>query len=84
MGRRMEIAFFTEGNWSGKVTRDNPNMRTEMACMCALNADHYNLNTIPNKTYDLGIVIIPKKNPTFDDFVSSDEEGRALANTLIK
>ena len=66
MGRRMEIAFFTEGNWSGKVTRDNPNMRTEMAWMCALNADHYNLNTIPNKTYDLGIVIIPKKNPTFD------------------
>ena len=62
----MEIAFFTEGNWSGKVTRDNPNMRTEMAWMCALNADHYNLNTIPNKTYDLGIVIIPKKNPTFD------------------
>tara|TARA_Y100000991_G_scaffold215678_2_gene207388 strand:+ start:641 stop:1801 length:1161 start_codon:yes stop_codon:yes gene_type:complete len=24
------------------------------------------------------------QNPTFDDFVSSDEEGRALANTLIK
>ena len=66
MGRRMEIAFFTEGNWSGKVTRDNPNMRTEMAWMCALNADHYNLHMIPNKSYDLGIVIIPKKDPTFD------------------
>ena len=62
----MEIAFFTEGNWSGKVTRDNPNMRTEMAWMCALNADHYNLHMTPNKSYDLGIVIIPKKDPTFD------------------
>ena len=66
MERRMEIAFFTEGNWSGKVTRDNLNMRTEMAWMCALNADHYNFHTIPNKSYDLGVVIIPKKDPTFD------------------
>ena len=40
----MRIAFFTEGNWSGKVSRDNPNMRTEMAWMCALQADHYNIH----------------------------------------
>ena len=39
----MRIAFFTEGNWSGKVSRDNPNMRTEMAWMCALQADHSGL-----------------------------------------
>jgi len=62
----MEIAFFTEGQWQGKVPRDHPNMRTEMAWMCALDADHYNINDEPTKQYDLGIVIIPKKNPEFD------------------
>ena len=41
-------------------------MRTEFAWMCALNADHYNYKSIPNKQYDLGIIIIPKKNPNFD------------------
>ena len=66
MERRMEIAFFTEGTWSGKVARDNPNMRTEMAWMCTLDADHYNIHMTPTKEYDLGIVIIPKKNPGFN------------------
>ena len=63
----MKVAFFTEGNWSGKVPRNNPNMRTEMAWMCALNATHFNINsqTIQGQ-YDLGIVIIPKNNPDFD------------------
>ena len=65
----MKIAFFTEGNWQGKVIRDHTNMRTEMAWMCALNADHYNIhNELPKYMgrYDLGIVIIPKNNPQFD------------------
>ena len=66
----MEIAFFTEGSWQGKVTRDHPNMRTEMAWMCALDATHYPINSIHMISYetkfDLGIVIIPKNNPEFD------------------
>ena len=66
MGRRMEIAFFTEGQYQGKVTRNNPNMRTDLAWICSLKADHWNLNQQPNQQYDLGIVIIPKKNPQFD------------------
>ena len=63
----MKIAFFTEGNWLGKVSRDNPNMRTEMAWMCTLNADHYNIHggNIQGE-YDLAVCIIPKKNPKFD------------------
>ena len=65
----MKIAFFTEGNWSGKVPRNNPNMRTEMAWMCALEADHYNIHggSIQGE-YDLGICIIPKKNPQLEPF----------------
>tara|TARA_R110002153_G_scaffold18270_1_gene63918 strand:+ start:17010 stop:17909 length:900 start_codon:yes stop_codon:yes gene_type:complete len=62
----MKIAFFTEGGYQGKVPRNHPNMRTELAWMCALNADHWNINQPPNQQYDLGIVIIPKKNPQFD------------------
>ena len=62
----MKIAFFTEGQWQGKVTRNNPNMRTDLAWICSLEADNWNINQQPNQQYDLGIIIIPKKNPQFD------------------
>tara|TARA_R110002126_G_scaffold23356_2_gene81988 strand:- start:2202 stop:3122 length:921 start_codon:yes stop_codon:yes gene_type:complete len=62
----MKIAFFTEMDFTGKIPRTHENMRTEFAWMVALNADHYNINSLPSKPYDLGIVIIPKKNPNFD------------------
>ena len=62
----MNIAFFTEGGYKGKVPRNHPNMRTDLAWVCSLEADHWNLNEFPNQNYDLGIVIIPKKNPQFD------------------
>lgn len=64
----MEIAFFTEMGFDGKVPRNHPNMRTEFAWMCALEADHYSIVQAPfiTKKYDLGVVIIPKKNPDFD------------------
>jgi hypothetical protein len=63
----MKIAFFTEGNYTGKVERSNTNMRTDSAWICALDATHHNLlhpQTDPNKkhVYDLGIIILPKKN----------------------
>ena len=60
------IAFFTEMPFKGKVSRTHDNMRVEFAWMCALNADHYNYKDIPEHQYDLGIVIIPKKNPEFN------------------
>ena len=59
----MKIAFFTEGGYEGYVPRNNPNMRTDMAWVCALNAYHHPLNTLPNipsNTYDIGIIIVPK------------------------
>ena len=62
----MKIAFFTEGEYQGKVPRNHPNMRTELAWICALNADHWNIQHKPTDHYDLGIIIIPKKNPQFD------------------
>jgi len=62
----MRIAFFTEMGFNGKISRTHDNMRVEFAWMCALNADHYPIGQIPVEKYDLGIVIIPKKNPNFN------------------
>ena len=39
----MKVAFFTEMNFKGKISRSFKNMRTEFAWMCKLDADHYNL-----------------------------------------
>lgn len=60
----MNIAFFTEGGYQGKVPRNHPNLRTELAWMCALEATHYPIPAINQvqEEYDLGIIIIPKKN----------------------
>ncbi len=62
----MKIAFFTEMGFNGKISRSHDNMRTEFAWMCALEADHYPIGSIPVDKYDLAIVIIPKKNPNFN------------------
>ena len=62
----MEVVFFTEANYNGKINRDNPNMRTDLAWICSLGADHCNINSTPKKLYNLGIVIIPKKNPNIN------------------
>ncbi len=58
-----KIAFFTEGQYQGKVPRNHPNMRTELAWMCATDAVHHPLGSnLKGVKYDLGIIIIPKKN----------------------
>jgi hypothetical protein len=60
----MKIAFFSEMGFSGKIPRDHPNMRTEFAWLVALDAVHYPISTLGNidTKYDIGIVIVPKKN----------------------
>ena len=59
----MKIAFFTEMGFTGKISRTHENMRTEFAWMVALDATHYPINNkIFTQKYDLGIIIIPKKN----------------------
>ena len=63
----MRVAFFTEMGFTGRVPRNHRNMRTEFAWMCALEADHYNIQHTLNESYDLGIVIIPKSTPELVD-----------------
>ena len=58
----MKIGFFTEGGYQGGIPRNHPNMRTDVAWVCALNAYHHPLETIrsvPKDSYDVGILIIP-------------------------
>ena len=62
----MKIVFFSESGYQGKVSVNEPDMRTDLAWMYALNAYHCNIHTTPPETYDLGIVIIPKNNPQFN------------------
>ena len=51
----MKIAFFTEGGYSGKIPRNHPNIRTELAWMCTLEANHYNVHNESDKKYYEGL-----------------------------
>jgi hypothetical protein len=57
----MRVAFFSEAGYTGKVSRSNPNMRTDQAWVCALDAIHFPVTQLPNEHFDIGIVIIPKE-----------------------
>ena len=59
-----KIAWFTEGGWQGKVQRNHPNMRNDMAWMHTLDVTNHPIQTIHQITeqYDIGIVTLPKTN----------------------
>jgi len=76
MGRRMEIAWFTEMGFDGKINRQHKNMRTEYAWWVAQDAIHHNilkLQQLPNDRYDLGVIIIPKHVQRFMSFDTISE-----------
>jgi hypothetical protein len=80
----MKIAFLTEMGFEGKVSSDNPNMRTEFAWMHALNADH-KLIYRPNEVvgYDHVFVIFPKGNVFLNSIgVKLSKENNPVANLL--
>ena len=59
-----KVAWFTEGGWTGKISRTHEGMRNDSAWMCVLDATHYpiwNIHEVQER-YDLGIVTIPKNN----------------------
>lgn len=64
----MQIAFFTESTHSGRIARNFHNSRTDVAWQIALNSYHYPYQSKidSNQIYDVGIIILPKKNPKFD------------------
>ena len=58
----MKIAFLSQMAFTGKIPRNHPNMRTEFAQMCALNATHHPLYDIDKieESYDHVVLLIPK------------------------
>ena len=59
----MNIAFFSEAGYEGKVPRNYDNMRTDVAWVCALDATHHpipKLKSLPDNSYDVGVMILPK------------------------
>lgn len=62
----MKVAFFSETGQNLKYPRNFPNARTEVAWCLALDAPMCHLQNLPPEEFDLGIVIIPKKNPMVD------------------
>jgi len=60
----MKVGFFTEGGFEGKITLDNINIRTDAAWMYLTDATHHpfsRLQDLPDKSYDVGVMILPKK-----------------------
>lgn len=60
----MEVKWFSELPLNGKIDRSYKNMRTEFAWFVAQDSSHTPLALLPNlpdKSVDIGIIIIPKK-----------------------
>jgi len=67
----MKIGFFSEGGYTGKVPRNHPNMRTDVAWVHALDAIHHpisTLHTLSDNSYDFGVIIIPKNKESLFDY----------------
>ena len=67
----MNIGFFSEAGYEGKVSRNHPNMRTDVAWVCALDATHHpipKIQTLPDNLYDVGVMILPKSREALINF----------------
>ena len=82
----MRTAFFSEAGYNGKVTRDNPNMRTDVAWVCALDAVHHPIPTIhelPDDSYDVGIMILPKNRKSLLNYPLLEQYKRVCNKVTI-
>jgi len=82
----MKIGFFTEAGYQGGVPRNHPNMRTDVAWVCALGAQHHPLETIqtvPKDSYDVGVVIIPKNKNHLVKFPIVEEIKRVCKKVCV-
>jgi len=77
----MKICFYTEGQHWGVPPLEGCG-RTDLNWQFILNAEHCPLNQSPGpKEYDIGIIIVPKKNPSvaFEGFARSREKCKKWA-----
>ena len=82
----MKIGFFSEAGYQGGVPRNHPNMRTDVAWVCALGAEHVPLplvREVKKDTFDVGIVIIPKNKMVVQQFNMMEELKRVCKKVCI-
>ena len=82
----MKIGFFSEAGYQGGVPRNHPNMRTDVAWVCALGAEHIPLpliREVKKDTFDVGIVIIPKNKQVVQQFNMMEELKRVCKKICI-
>jgi len=82
----MKIGFFSEAGYEGKIPRNHPNMRTDVAWVCALDATHHpipTLQNLPNNLYDVGIMIIPKKRDMLIDYPLLEQYRRVCKKVTV-
>ena len=79
----MKVGFFTEGGFEGKIPKEYNNMRTDAAWMYLTDATHhplFKINTLSDNTYDVGVMILPKKRQMYMNFPLLEE----LINSIIR
>ena len=82
----MNIGFFSEAGYEGKVPRNHPNMRTDVAWVCALGATHHQLSkiqTLPDNLYDVGVMILPKKREMLLNYPLLEQYRRVCRKVTI-
>ncbi len=82
----MRIGFFSEGGHVGKIPRNHPNMRTDVAWVCALNATHHpipHLIDLPDDSYDVGVLIVPKKRRPLLEFPLLEQYKRVCKKVTV-
>jgi hypothetical protein len=82
----MKIAFVTELGHSGKFPSSFENARTEVAWMIALDADNVpilDIQNVPDNSYDVAIIIIPKKLENFMHIPITENLSRIARKTAF-
>ena len=82
----MNVGFFTEGGFEGKIPKDYNNMRTDAAWMYLTDATHhplFKINTLSDNTYDVGVMILPKKRQMYMDFPLLEEYRRVCKKVTV-
>ena len=82
----MNIAFFSEAGYEGKVNRNHKNMRTDVAWVCALNAIHHpipRLHQLPDNSYDIGVMILPKNRKPLLNYPLLEQYKRVCKKVTI-
>ena len=82
----MKVGFFSEAQYEGTVSRKHPNMRTDVAWVCALQAYHCpisKIDTIEDNSFDVGVMILPKKREPLLNYPLLEQYKRVCKKVTI-